>query len=92
MPKQTLAKQTPPIRLPRMAPKKKMGKGEKANLPISSPVGSSQEENRAIEPSPKVNTSVDLETETMSRISALETTIMVRNEHKSNTQNRLTVY
>jgi hypothetical protein len=81
MPKQTPAKQTPPIRLPQMAPKKKMGKREKAKLPISSSVGSSQEENLAIEPSPKVNTSADLETEITPRNSAQETTIMVRNEH-----------
>jgi hypothetical protein len=57
--------------------KKKMAKHGNAKVPISNPNGLSQEENPAIEPSPKVNTSVDLQTESMSRNSALETTIKV---------------
>ncbi len=60
-----------------MASKKKMAKKGNAKVPISNPNGLSQEENPAIEPSSKVNTSVDLETETMSTNSALETTIKV---------------
>lgn len=62
-----------------MAPKKKMAKKANAKVPILNPNGLSQEENPATLPSPKANTSVDLETETMSRDSALETIIKVGN-------------
>jgi hypothetical protein len=60
-----------------MASKKKMAKKGNFKVPISHPNGLSQEENAAIEPSPKVNTSVDLKTESIARKSALKPTIKV---------------
>jgi hypothetical protein len=62
-----------------MASKKKMAKKGNAKVPMANPIGSSQEGDPAIEPSPKVSTCVDLEIETMSSNSAVKTTIKVGN-------------